>query len=276
MTLVKSKCCARVTGTPQVCYIAVLLSLSCFRMRSGQVVEWLLSDCHCDPNCITPRLRTPLDLAYDTQIIRLLLQHGAVVYNMSKYMSFFLPDGSPRQAAQSTISVFMVGDKGAGKSTLTKALMTEKEGIGSWVAMMIVVSGVKKKTAGIECHTIHSSRIGSLTIYDLAGHREFHNSHDTVIRSSISGPSSGIFLFVMDLRAALDDLKCIVSYWLCFIQSQVHIEASTQVVKPYLLAVGSHADSEESKSDLEEKQSLVRSLCKATENVHFVNYVTVD
>ena len=31
-----------------------------------------------------------------------------------------------------------------------------------------------------------------------------------------------------------------------------------------------------SKPDLEEKQSLVHSLCEAAENVHFVDYVTVD
>ena len=238
-------------------------------------MECLLSDGHCDPNCSTNRGNTPLALTDDTQIIRLLLQHGAVVSDMYKYMRF-LPDGSPRQAAQSTITVFMVGDKGAGKSTLTKALMTEKEGILRWTGRVSKVSGVKEKTAGIECHTIHSSRIGSLTIYDLAGHREFHNSHDTVIRSSISGPSSGIFLFVVDLGAALDDLKRTISYWLCFIQSQVHIEASPQVVKPHLLAVGSHPDSVKSKPDLEEKHSLVHNLCKAAENVHFVDYVTVD
>ena len=120
----------------------------------------------------------------------------------------FLTDSSPRQAAQSTITVFMVGDKGAGKSTLTKALMTEKAGIIRWTGRVSKVSGVKEKTADIECHTIHSSRIGSLT---LAGHRENHNSHDTVI-SSISVPSSGIFLFVVDLGAALHDLKRTISY----------------------------------------------------------------
>ena len=152
------------------------------------------------------------------------------------------------------MAVFMIGDKGAGKSTLTKALMTEKKGISGLAAKRFKFDGVKEKTAGIECHTIHSSRIGSFTIYDLAGHREFHNSHDTVIRNSTSGPSLGMFLFVMDLRASPEDLKQTVSYWLSFIQSQVHVKGSVQVSKPYLLAVGSHADSVLAKGDFEEEK----------------------
>ena len=238
-------------------------------------MEYLLTDCHCDPNCTSESGQTPLVVARDIHVIRLLLQHGAVVSDVYKYSSY-LPDGSPRQAAQSTISLFMVGDKGAGKSTLTKALMTEKEGILRWTARVSKVSGVKEKTAGIECHTIHSSRIGSLTIYDLAGHREFHNSHGTVIRSSVSGPSSGIFLFVIDLDAPIKSLTRTMSYWLCFIQSQVCTEACRQIVKPYLLAIGSHADAVKSKADLDNKQALVFTICKAAENVHCVDYVTVD
>ena len=78
-----------------------------------------------------------------------------------------------------------VGDKGAGKSTLTKALTTEKTTIVRWTGRVSKVSGVKERTAGIETHTVHSSQIGHRSIYDLAGHREFHNAHDTVIRSSI-------------------------------------------------------------------------------------------
>ena len=240
------------------------------------MVECLLTQCHADPNCTNGYGLTPLSRTQDTQIIRLLLQHGAVAANLYNY-SNLLPDGSPREAAQSTISLFMVGNKGAGKSTLTKALSIEKEGIKGWVAKQFKVSGVKEKTAGIECHTIHSSRIGHFTIYDLAGHREFHNSHDTVMRSSISGPSSGMFLFVIDLTPSLDDLKRTVSYWLSFIQNQVCIEPSSALVsKPYLLAVGSHADSVKSKSELKEKQSVVQSLCKEAENIDFVDYVTVD
>ena len=177
------------------------------------MVECLLTECHCDPNCTDNHGRTPLELAGNTDVIRLLLQHGAVATDVYKYHRY-LPDGSPGVAAKSTIAVFMVGDKGAGKSTLTKALMIESEGgISRFTASWIKVGGVKTKTAGIECHTIHSPQVGNLSIYDLAGHTEFHNAHDTVIRNAVSGPSSGIFLFVIYMSLSLDVLQRTVEYW---------------------------------------------------------------
>ena len=136
---------------------------------------------------------------------------------------------------------------------------------------------MKEKTAGIECHTIHSSRIGSFIVYDLAGHREFHNSHDTVIRSIASGKSPMMFLFVVDLTDTVENIKRTASYWLSFIQSQVHVrtEASVQVSMPCLLAVGSHVDSPLS-TFLEEKESIVRHFFKNAKNIKFFNYVAVD
>ena len=239
------------------------------------MVQYLLAECHADPNCTTGRGYTPLSLAENTEIIRLLLRHGAVPTDLYRYSSL-LPDGSPREAAQATISVFMVGDKGAGKTTLTKALTTKKASIVRWTGRLSKVSGVKERTAGIECHTIHSSRIGHLSLYDCAGHGEFHNAHDTVIRSSMSALALGMFLLVVHLGACLEDLKRTVSYWLSFIQSQVCMESSAPVAKPYLLAVGSHADSVTTKQELEEKERIVRSFCQDAENVDFVDYVTVD
>ena len=239
------------------------------------MVKCLLAECNADPNCTSGDGATPLSLTSNTEIIRSLLCRGAVPTDLYKYSSL-LPDGSPREAAQSTISVFMVGDKGAGKTTLTKALTTEKASIVRWTGRLSKVSGVKERTAGIECHTIHSSRIGHLSLHDLAGHGEFHNSHDTVIRSSMSALALGMFLFVVHLGACLEDLKRTVSYWLSFIQSQVCMESSAPVAKPYLLAVGSHADSVKTKRELEEKERIVRSFCQDAENVDFVDYVTVD
>ena len=240
------------------------------------MVEYLLIDCHVDPNFTAGDGSPPLSLTHNTAIIRLLLQYGAKAFDLYKYSSL-LPYGSLREAAQSTISVFMVGHMGAGKSTLTKALTTEKTGtVGRLAGEWIKVSGVKERTAGIECQTVHSSRIGHLSIYDLAGHREFHNAHDIVIRSSISGLSLGLFLFVVNLGALLVDLKGIVSYWLSFIQSQVSGESGRLEAKPYLIAIGSHADTVKSKSELEEKESLVQSFCRDAENLNFVDYVRVD
>ena len=238
-------------------------------------MQCLLAEGHADPNCTTGDDSTPLSLAANTEIIRLLLRHGAVATDLYKCLSV-LPDDSPREAAQATISVFMVGDKGAGKTTLTKALTTEKEGMKGWLAKKVKVSGVKERTAGIECHTIHSSRIGHLSLYDCAGHGEFHNAHDTVIRSSMSALALGMFLLVVHLGACLEDLKRTVSYWLSFIQSQVCMESSAPVAKPYLLAVGSHSNSPKTKQELEEKERIVRSFCQDAENVDFVDYVTVD
>ena len=232
------------------------------------MVQCLLAECHADPNCTSVEGSTPLSLAKNKEIIRLLFYNGAVPTDLSKYSSL-LP-------AQSTISVFVVGDKGAGKTTLTKALTTEKASIVRWTGRLSKVSGVKGRTAGIECHTIHSSRIGHLSLHDLAGHREFHSSHDTVIRSSMSALALGMFLFVVHLGACLEDLKRTVSYWLSFIQSQVCMESSSPVAKSYLLAVGSHADSVETKQELKEKERIVRIFCQVAENIDFVDYVTVD
>ena len=92
----------------------------------------------------------------------------------------------------------------------------------------------------------------------------------------MSALALGMFLFVVHLGACLEDLKRTVSYWLSFIQSQVCMESSAPVAKPYLLAVGSHSDSAKTKQELEEKERIVRSFCQDTENVDFVDYVTVD
>ena len=245
------------------------------RDSQEKVMEYLLSECQADPNFTTGDGSTPLSLTWDTAIIRLLLQHGAVAANLYRYSSL-LPEGSPRKVAQSTISVFVVGDKGAGKSTLTKALTTEREGIARLAGRLSKVSGVKERTAGIECHMIHSSQIGHLSLYDTAGHGEFHNAHDTVIRSSVSGQSSALFLFVVHLGASVEDLKRTVSYWLSFIQSQVSVESSAPVAKPYLLVVGSHAEHVQSKQDLQEKERMIETFCKDAENIDFVDYVRVD
>ena len=188
--------------------------------------------------------------------------------------STILPDGSRREAAKSTIAVFMVGDKGAGKSTLTKALISERL-ISRFTGLWTKIGDVKEKTAGMECHTIHSSRLGSIVIYDIAGHRQFHSSHDTVIRSTMSGSSAGIFLFVIDLTASEEELRKTVFFRLSFIQNQLTC-TSLSSSDAYLLIVGSHADIIKSKLELRKKETIIVDTCNSVSKLHFVGFIAVD
>ena len=248
------------------------LCVTFFRRGEVDIIKLLLTECKADPNCTSSSGLTPAFVTESTPVIKLLLEYGA----KPRVIQSGATPKYAEKTAQSTINLFLVGDKGAGKSTLTKALIKKTGTVNRWIGRLSKVSGVKEKTAGIECYTVHSSRIGNLTIHDLAGHREFHSSHDTVIRNCISGPSSGIFLLVADLKASVDDLKRAVSYWLSFIQSQVSEDSATTPIKPYLLSVGSHSDLVKSKKELKDKQLIICSLCKNAKNVNFVDYVTAD
>ena len=68
------------------------------------------------------------DLTQDPSTIRELLRHGANPENVYAQYSSHLPEHSPKQPPESAVKIFAVGDHGAGKSTLVKAL--EKEGSG--------------------------------------------------------------------------------------------------------------------------------------------------
>ena len=61
---------------------------------------------------------TPLAIAHNTSVIRL---HHAVATDLYTYYGKILLGGIPThmKPAQSTVALFMVGDKGASKNTLT-------------------------------------------------------------------------------------------------------------------------------------------------------------
>ena len=111
-------------------------------------------------------------------------------------------------------------------------------------------------TAGIIPHKFESRRYGHVTLYDFAGHKEFYASHAAMIRQSMAGSSTAIFLLVADLRTGDKQFEGSILSWLSFIDNQCPLDP-----KPHIIIVGSHADEIESKGESGvAKSSIVNSL----------------
>ena len=157
---------------------------------------------------------------------------------MYKACKQYLPAKCPKVPEEPAVSVFIVGNTGAGKSTLTESVKKNTSGLSGIVARVSKVSA-EKKTAGITPHTISNRTIGKIQVYDLAGDEEFYSSHDAIISTSMSGPSSAVFILVVDLQMSAKEIKETIQYWLNFLQAKIPRNHSQP---PHLLCVGSHFD----------------------------------
>ena len=241
--------------------------------REGQhnIVHHLLSEMGCNANSKTKDGRTPLSLTHDPSTIRELLRYGANPENVYTNYSGHLPDHCPKRPTESAVKTFTVGNPGAGKTTLVRAL--EKE--GNWFSgRLIKVSGVDEKTAGIIPHKIQSRTFGHIILYDFAGHQEFYASHAAMIRQSMAGSSAAIFLLLADLRSSDEDFRRSILSWLSLIDNQC---PSTDP-KPHIIVVGSHADEVKPKTEIAKKSGIVDSLVQtaAFANLQFTAYVTLN
>ena len=213
--------------------------------------------------------KTLLNLTRDPSTIRELLRYGANPENVYAQYSSHLPKHSPKQPPESAVKIFTVGDHGAGKSTLVKAMEDED----FWFSgRLLKVKGVDEKTAGIIPHKLESRFFGHIALYDFAGHKEFYASHAAMIRQSMAGSSTAIFLLLADLRSSDEEFEGSILSWLSFIDNQCPLDP-----KPHIIIVGSHAD--EVKSNVQiAKSSIVDSLEHRDAFTHFKfrGYITIN
>ena len=233
---------------------------------SVDLVVYLLKECQCNPN---PSAMSPLSLTRDDQIIRILLDYGTSPPSYEEWSKYL-----PCQSESDNLSLspvaksFVLGNPGVGKSTLVKSLETESKGFARLVSRISKVSGVDKKTAGIIPHDLYRDDLGHITMYDLAGHKEFYAGHDALLRNSLAGSPSAVIILVADIRE-MEDSFASVRYWLNFIENQYDFDAGH---KPHVIIVGSHAD-KVSTSNKKAKKISCASLCTS---VHFAGFVALD
>ena len=180
--------------------------------------------------------KTPIDLATgDARLTldqyikqnqdKILVNYGIMQKHAKKKYS----------GAQHMTRVFVIGNPGAGKSTLIESL--RREGFFDFLRK-VSEAVVPPHTAGI-IPSIHVSKhYGRVMFYDFAGDPEYYSSHAAILENLASSrKGDNIFIVVADLRKDVMTMEKLLHYWFSFIQHQKFSE------KPFLIVVGSHSDS---------------------------------
>ena len=210
----------------------------------------------------------PLGMTRNPDIIRELIECGA---NPEEILGE-LPENCPKHPTELAVKVFVVGEKGAGKSTLTKAISLQRGVWANIVSRFTKVTGVDANTAGIIPHDIQSEMFGHTILYDFAGHKEFYASHSVMLRNAAVGSTAAIILLVVDLRESDERIIKSIQSWLHLISTAccMHVSSSS---KSHVIVVGSRAD--EQKDNISRKHNNITSLFPMPD-VNFVGFVAVD
>ena len=223
------------------------LFLAC-EHQQADVVQYLLTTHHINPNAKDDHQRTPLSLAKNKDIIKLLIQHGADAENVYALHRKVLNNVFSKDPIKNPVKMFVIGHGGEGKSTLIEAMEHEPTAWTSLVNVFITpkeVEGVDQRTAGIIPRVFNSRYYGLVLFYDFAGQEAYYSSHAAVIKSVVD-TCPPVFLLVIKLNKDDAAITHSVFYWLGIITNQcANMEGKAQ-----LIVVGSHADlMETSESD---------------------------
>eukprot|EP00731_Ephydatia_muelleri_P026577 Em0018g677a len=211
----------------------------------GDCVQLLLSIPGIDANLVNYRGQTPLKLTW----------HYVVLTLLEKYTT-----SCEDFPVHTYGKVIMCGDSGAGKSTLTEQPVTKQ-----------MRKPVKALTAGIISHSVKSPK-ANMTIYDLAGHREYYSSHSSILEH-ISNTTPSIFLLLVNLLLTIKDITAQLYYWSAMI-GNVCSNCSQQ---SSIIVVGTHADCISDEGKLEFLRTQIEQVASDAIKQHiFVQFTTLN
>ena len=146
----------------------------------------------------------------------------------------YFPSLSKEQSLDHSVSIFVMGNKKTGKSTLIKSLQVE----GYWnrtKGVFLPTTGVEHHSGGIVASSsISGSGYGRAKFYELASCRETTQEN---IFLSLEEPAHSIFIITLSFRDELKDIEASLLFWLCFIHHQ--LRTVKPKVKPSVAVVAS-------------------------------------
>ena len=223
-----------------------------------QVARFLLSSTDLSA-CVNTAGQTPVELTTNYQLIQ----------DISR-----ITECETKHSIQTYVKMFFIGNPSTGKSTLVKAVCSEKSQLWKLLPRWFSrVRDVPRCTAGINPITFRSKKFGNTVLYDMAGQYEYYTSHAAVIENTVlSTPPA--FVVVVDLSECDDKIMEKLRYWWSFIDNH----AARSVVPPHVILVGSHADVIKARGgSVQEKISTISSALRGlSSSFHFVGQVALD
>ena len=125
-------------------------------------------------------------------------------------------------------TILVMGNSSSGKSTLTKSIMKKNSLFGRYRK----VRRVALSTAGVVPHFIEDDEIGSLKIYDFAGHEEYYASHEKILQHF----KHPLILIAVDISLPIIEITEQLAYWVTIIQNSTAQQVTS------LLVIASHID----------------------------------
>ena len=237
------------------------LHQACFK-HNWKVVEYLIFSSHADP------LIHPYQNAYETRPLGIIARYGSERLKETLRDYFTTNHSQMIVPVEKVLQVFLLGDSGAGKTTLATNL-EKRDGV--WFGYFREVKGIESPTAGIIPIHIHSKDLGNIVLYDLAGHREFHSSHSAVMEHLLHD-SPAIFVFLVDISKPINEIKDTLHYWITFIQN----EARNVLENSRLFVIGSHVDQLNTDSSLQGMLTNIRNLMTERMGNIFVDVILIN
>ena len=247
------------------------------------IVKFLVEECHCDPIRVKDDDgKTSLHLATERKhddILLFLLSYipplklvNSVLKSYPVQLLQSFRKCRTEYPLESAFKIFVVGNHGAGKSTLVKVAENEITNIfGSLVGQLRKVSktAVEPLTAGIIPVSIESRRLGQIVIYDMAGHYQYYSSHAALLRNLVSS-SASMFLVVVSLNQDNEEIIRQVQYWNSFVDN------CCSAGRPPTVAVFSHADKVTEDTPKRKSSEIVKHLSHSKISCSFSEVVTLD